>query len=159
MNPPGETMEDEPTNGDDRDAFFKIYPVGKVRKDKSESGIEIFDRYQDALLGLDGWSHVNVLYWFDKNDQPQKRRILQVHPRGDDKNPLTGVFACRAPVRPNLIALSVCRILSVTDNRVIVDRIDAFDETPVLDLKPYIPPDAPTQDIRVPDWAQRGKND
>ena len=76
------------------------------------------------------WSHINVFYWFDKNDVPQKRRILRVHPRGDQRNPLAGVFACRAPVRPNLIALSVCRIVSVKGNLVNVDQIDAFDATP-----------------------------
>jgi len=95
---------------------------------------------------------------FDRNDTPQRRRILRVHPRGDKQNPLTGVFACRAPVRPTLIALSVCKILSVEGNLVTLDRLDAFDATPVLDLKPFIPPDAPRQDVRVPDWARRRKS-
>lgn len=55
---------------------------------------------------------------------------------------------------PNLIGLSVCRILSVQDNLVMLDDLDAFDTTPVLDLKPFIPPDAPTRDLRVPAWAR-----
>ena len=70
------------------------------------------------------------------------------------QNPLTGVFACRAPVRPNLIALSVCKILSVRGNVVTLDDLDAFDGTPVLDLKPFIPPDSPREGVRVPDWAK-----
>ena len=82
--------------------------------------------------------------------------MLRVHPHGDAKNPLAGVFACRAPVRPNLIALSVCKILSVEGPLVELDGLDAFDGTPVLDLKPFLPPDAPTQGVRVPAWA-RGK--
>ena len=136
---------------------FKLFPIGKVEKQGQRVRVRIFDEYVSGLLGLEDWSHVNVFYWFDKNDTPQQRRVLQVHPRGDKQNPLTGVFACRAPVRPNLIALSVCRIISVQGNLVTLDGLDAFDATPVLDLKPFIPPDAPTQDVRVPDWAKRNR--
>ena len=137
---------------------FKIYPIGKIEKQGEIARIRIFEPYVDGLLGLEAWSHVNVFYWFDKNDTPQQRRILQVHPQGNDENPLTGVFACRAPVRPNLIALSVCKIVSVKDGVVTLDGIDAFDQTPVIDLKPFIPPDAPRQDVRVPAWTKaKGK--
>lgn len=145
--------------GGDPKTTFRLFPIGKVEKQGQTVGLRIFDEYVDGLLGLEGWSHVNVFYWFDQNDTPQQRRILRVHPRGDKQNPLTGVFACRAPVRPNLIALSVCKILSVRGNLVTLDALDAFDATPVLDLKPFIPPDAPTQDVRVPAWAKQSKPD
>ena len=135
---------------------FRMEPIGSVEKSQAGTCIRVDARYVDGLLGLDGWSHVNVFYWFDKNDLPQRRAVLQVHPRGNPDNPLTGVFACRAPVRPNLIALSACRILSVEGDRVVVDDIDAFDGTPVLDLKPLIPPDVGFRDLRVPDWAGPG---
>ena len=82
--------------------FFELYPVGRVKRKGKSVSLHIFKKYKDALKGLDGFSHVLVLYWFDRNDTPEKRNILQVHPRGNKKNPLTGVFACRAPVRPNL---------------------------------------------------------
>jgi tRNA-Thr(GGU) m(6)t(6)A37 methyltransferase TsaA len=134
--------------------FFRLFPIGEVEKKGQGVRLRIFDEYVDGLLGLESWSHVNVFYWFDQNDTPQQRRLLRVHPRGDKQNPLTGVFACRAPVRPNLIALSVCRIISVQGNRITLDGLDAFDGTPVLDLKPFIPPDAPMQDVRVPAWAK-----
>ena len=137
--------------------FFRLFPIGKVEKKGQGVRLRIFDEYVDGLLGLDGWSHVNVFYWFDQNDTPQQRRQLRVHPRGDKRNPLTGVFACRAPVRPNLIALSVCKILSVQGNLVTLDELDALDATPVLDLKPFIPPDALMQDVRVPAWAKERK--
>jgi tRNA-Thr(GGU) m(6)t(6)A37 methyltransferase TsaA len=136
---------------------FSLHPIGKVEKQGQSVRLRIFDEFVEGLLGLDGWSHVNVFYWFDKNDTPPQRRVLRVHPRGDKKNPLTGVFACRAPVRPNLIALSVCRLLTVQGNLVTVEGLDAFDATPVLDLKPFIPPDAPTQGVRVPAWAREGR--
>jgi tRNA-Thr(GGU) m(6)t(6)A37 methyltransferase TsaA len=111
-------------------------------------------KFERGLLGLEAWSHIQVIWWFDKNDTPQKRAILQVHPRGDPKNPLTGVFACRAPVRPNLIALTLCKIVSVKDNVVEVEKIDAFEGTPVLDIKPYAPGQDSAADVRVPDWAK-----
>ncbi len=65
-------------------------------------------------------------------------------------NPLSGVFATRAPVRPNLIGLTLCRIISVKDGIVEIDSIDAYDGTPILDLKPYIPPES-VPDAVVPE--------
>ena len=64
-----------------------------------------------------------------------KRSILQVYPRADKNNPLTGVFATHSPVRPNLIAISKCKIISVKENVIEVDDIDAFSDSPVIDLK------------------------
>jgi tRNA-Thr(GGU) m(6)t(6)A37 methyltransferase TsaA len=134
---------------------FKLYPVGEVKRHQEATKLHILERYHDALKGLDGFSHVFVLYWFDKNDTPEKRSILQVHPRGNKQNPLTGVFACRAPVRPNLIAMSLCRILSVTNEIITVDQLDALDGSPILDIKPYIPStDSASQSVRVPSWLK-----
>ena len=142
------TMKGEKTS-----SFFELYPVGRIKRKGKSVRLHIFEKYTDALKGLDGFSHVFVLYWFDRNDTREKRSVLQVHPRGNKKNPLTGVFACRAPVRPNLIALSLCKIISVKDGIVHIDNIDALNNSPVLDLKPYIPPiDHITKDVRVPDW-------
>ena len=115
---------------------YQISPIGWVRKTADKTLIEIDKQYQPALLGLDQLEAIWVLYWFDRNDTPEKRSILQVHPRANPENPLRGVFATRAPVRPNLIALSRCRIVSVTDNIIEIDAIDAFADTPVLDIKP-----------------------
>ena len=136
---------------------FQLVSIGQVEKKGPAVRLRIFEEYADGLLGLDERSHVNVFYWFDQNDTPQQRRVLRVHPRGDKQNPLTGVFACRAPMRPNLIALSVCKIVSVQGNLVTLDELDAFDGTPIVDLKPFIPPDAPSKDVRVPAWARAGR--
>ena len=129
-----------------------VHPIGSVRKAEGRTTIVLDRQYQPGLLGLDGFSHVYVLWWFDRNDRPEKRSILQVHPRGDRQNPLTGVFATRAPVRPNLIALSLCRIISVEDNVVEVESIDAFAGTPVLDMKPYIPGYDTAPEAVLPAW-------
>jgi tRNA (adenine37-N6)-methyltransferase len=149
-------VENSHPGEEDLTAVYQVVPIGKVEKDDSATRIRIFDKYADGLLGLDQWSHVNVFYWFDQNDTPEQRSILQVHPRGNAANPLTGVFACRAPMRPNLIALTVCRILSVEKNVITIDQIDAFDATPVIDLKPLIPADEASGKIKVPEWARKG---
>ena len=111
------------------------YPIGKVVKDGGRTLIVLDKKYQPGLLGLEKHSYVNVVYWFDKNDTPKGRAILQVHPRGDNNNPLTGVFATHSPFRPNLIAITKCDIVSVKENVIEVKDIDAFDGSPVLDLK------------------------
>jgi tRNA-Thr(GGU) m(6)t(6)A37 methyltransferase TsaA len=116
-----------------------VHPIGKVEKRDGKTTIILDRKYQAGLSGLDGFSHVLVFYWFDRNDTPQKRSILKVHPHGNKQNPLQGVFATRAPVRPNLIALSLCRIYAIKENVIEIDHIDAFPNSPVLDLKPYVP--------------------
>lgn len=115
---------------------YEMSPVGWVRKTDDRIFIEVEKKYQSALLGLEELDSIWVLYWFDRNDTPEQRAILQVHPRRNPENPLRGVFATRAPVRPNLIALSRCRVISVQDNIIEIDNIDAFPDTPVLDIKP-----------------------
>jgi tRNA-Thr(GGU) m(6)t(6)A37 methyltransferase TsaA len=115
---------------------FSMYPIGWVRKADGRTYIEIDERYRPALLGVDQLDSIWVLYWFDRNDTPERRAILQVHPRRNPDKPIRGVFATRAPVRPNLIALSRCRVLSLRDNIIEIDGIDAFADTPVLDIKP-----------------------
>ena len=134
---------------------YKIEPIGHVVKNAGKVKIEILSQYKDALLGLSEFSHVLVFYWFDQNDSPEKRAILRVHPRGNKENPLTGVFATRSPVRPNLIGLTVCKIKSIDDCIITVDDIDAFDGTPIIDLKPYRPSVDCVPDASVPDWAKR----
>jgi len=118
-----------------QEQMYTMHPIGKVVKKDNRNFIEVFEQYQNGLYRLDQFEEVTVIYWFDKNDTPEKRAILQVHPRGDKNNPIRGVFATHAPVRPNLIAISRCKILRIEGNIIEVDEIDAFDQTPVLDLK------------------------
>lgn len=118
-----------------QEKFFTVYPIGKVVKENGRSFIVLDKRYEAGLRGLEDHSYVHVVYWFDRNDTPEKRAILEVHPRADKTNPLTGVFATHSPFRPNLIAISRCDIISVKENVIEIKDIDAFDGSPVLDLK------------------------
>jgi tRNA-Thr(GGU) m(6)t(6)A37 methyltransferase TsaA len=115
--------------------YFKACPIGKVEKKDGRTFIVLDKKYQAGLKGLEKHSYVHVIYWFDRNDTPEKRAVLQVHPRGDKNNPLTGVFATHSPFRPNLIAISRCDIVSIKDNVIEIKDIDAFDGSPVLDMK------------------------
>ena len=114
---------------------YTVYPIGWVRKTEGRTTIVVDKKYQDGLMGLEKFPEVWVLYWFDRNDTPEKRSILQVHPGGNKDNPKRGVFATHSPVRPNLIAMTRCKILSVKENTIEIDTIDAFADAPVLDLK------------------------
>jgi tRNA-Thr(GGU) m(6)t(6)A37 methyltransferase TsaA len=118
-----------------KQAQFRLYPIGKIVKKDGKTMIVLDKKYQAGLLGLDKQSYVTVVYWFDKNDTPEKRATLQVHPRGNEQLPLTGVFATHSPFRPNLIAISKCNIVSIHENVIEIEDIDAFDGSPVLDLK------------------------
>ena len=133
---------------------YVVRPVGRIHKRDSGTTIEIAPGYRDALLGLEDFSHVWVIWWFDRNDNPDKRAVLRVHPRGNPNNPLTGVFATRSPARPNLIAMTLCRISSIEGNTIRVEHIAAFDDTPVLDLKPHIPESDGDQRALVPQWVR-----
>ena len=132
---------------------YYIFPVGIINKENENVRIEIDEAYREALLGLDDFSHITVLYWFHENDTPEKRNTLQVHPRKNQQNPLRGVFATHSPLRPNLIALSVCKILSIKDTTIFIEKIDALDGTPVIDIKCFIPSSDLGSDIRLPDWV------
>lgn len=134
---------------------YVVRPVGEVWKTDERNVLHVFPQFREAVFGLEKFSHVIVFYWFDKNDTPKKRATLKVHPRADKRHPLMGVFATRSPVRPNLIGFSVCKIKSVDANGITIDDIDAFDKTPILDLKPYIQENDCVPNALVPEWVGR----
>ncbi len=130
-----------------------LHPIGFVRKQGEAVSIDLLPEYADGMLGLEGFSHVDVLFWCHENDTPAERKTLRVHPRRDPANPLTGVFATRSPRRPNPIAVSRCRILSVDGRRIRVDALDARDGSPIIDIKCHIPDSLPPEDVRLPAWV------
>ncbi|MFH1980760.1 MAG: tRNA (N6-threonylcarbamoyladenosine(37)-N6)-methyltransferase TrmO [Pseudomonadota bacterium] len=132
---------------------FSLVPIGWVHRQQARTWIDVEPAFADGLLGLDGFSHIHVLYWFHENDTPSQRAVLQVHPRKDSKNPLTGVFATHSPLRPNLLALTLCRILEISGTRIAVADLDARDGSPVIDIKCYIPYSVAPEAITVPTWV------
>ena len=82
------TRAEEP---EQQGTVFAVRPIGHVKKTDGRTLIVLNERYQPGLLGLEGYSHIYMFWWFDRNDTPEKRSILRVHPRGNRENPLTGV--------------------------------------------------------------------
>ena len=107
----------------------------------------------EALAGLDAFSHLEVVYVFDRVDEAKVVTGAR-HPRGNPDWPKVGVFAQRAKARPNRIGVGVCRIVKVEGLRIEVEGLDAIDGTPVLDLKPVMTGFAPRGEVREPDWAK-----
>jgi tRNA (adenine37-N6)-methyltransferase len=130
-----------------------VDPVGRVERRDGKIFVTVPPEFTDALDGIQDFSHIWVIYWFHGNDTPEKRRTLKVHPRGDPANPLTGVFATRSPARPNLLGLQACRLVSRQGNRLEVAGLDAGDGSPVLDIKPYLPPLDAFPQATMPKWA------
>ena len=136
---------------------FTMDPIGSIRKVKGKTEVVINKKYQAGLLGIDGFSHIYVYWWFDRNDTPEKRATLQIHPSppGNMAHPLTGVFATRSPFRPNLIGMTLCKIVSVKDNVIEIEGIDAFADTVVLDIKPHVPRFDSAHNATIPWWLKR----
>ena len=91
--------------------------------------IEIYPEYQDACLGLEKGQKIVVIYWGDRAD----RTVLQNKKRGS--GPITGIFNSRSPHRPNPLAINQCTIIELTNNLIKVTGLDAFDHSPLLDIK------------------------
>jgi len=95
--------------------------------------VEVLPELADGLQDLDGFSHIILIYHFHRAG----RAHLLVTPFLDERP--HGVFATRAPVRPNPIGISVVRLLSVEGNILHIENVDVLDGTPLLDIKPYVP--------------------
>ena len=142
-----------------------VRPIGHVRSSRTiaadddwdavESRIELDSAVLDptATLGLDTFSHVEVVFLFHLVDEEQVCTGAR-HPRGRDDWPLTGILAQRAKDRPNRIGVTTCRVESVDGLTLGVRGLDAIDGTPVLDVKPVLSGFAPRGEVREPAWAQ-----
>jgi tRNA-Thr(GGU) m(6)t(6)A37 methyltransferase TsaA len=105
-----------------------------------------------TLDGIDGYSHVIVLFAFDR--VPESERKTWVQPRIDAQVPPQGVLATRSQLRPSPLGVSVVRLLRRRANIIRVLGLDAIDGTPVLDIKPYYPNHDAVPDASVPEWAR-----
>lgn len=139
-----------------------IRPIGVVRNGVRQprmdgwahvrSDILFREELTDALDGIEGYSHVVVVFAFDR--VPESELKLRVRPRGDERIPEQGVLATRSQVRPSPIGVSVVRLLRRRRNVIRVEGLDAIDGTPVLDLKPYFPNYDAVSDAGIPEWAR-----
>ena len=144
-------------------------PVGQVRggrvqpEDDSwgaeEAVIELDDRFApEALAGLNGFSHIEVIFHFDRVREADISTGAR-HPRERADWPRVGIFAQRGRARPNRIGVSICRLLSVEGLKLKVRGLDVIEGTPVLDIKPVMTAFLPRGEITEPDWAQEMMKD
>ena len=106
----------------------------------------------ECTLGLDQYSHVEVVFVLDKISQDEIEKGAR-HPRGRTDWPKMGIFAQRSKGRPNRIGITVCKLESVDGLHIRVRELDAVDGTPVLDVKPYLKGFAPRGEVLEPAWA------
>jgi tRNA-Thr(GGU) m(6)t(6)A37 methyltransferase TsaA len=111
--------------------------------------IVVREDLQKALIGIEEWSHLFVLFWMDQFTWTPDQ--LAVHPRHRNDLPEVGVFSARGRERPNPVGLAVVELLKRDRNVLTVKALDAYDGTPVLDIKPYDAYDAVTE-LRAPEW-------
>ncbi len=111
---------------------IKGMPIQPAGAEGVRGTIEIFPAFAQGLQDLDGFSHVILLYHFHKN----KRFKLIVTPFLDSRQ--HGVFSTRVPRRPNSIGLSIVKLLGIKENILDIENVDILDETPLIDIKPYV---------------------
>ena len=138
-----------------REATVKFIGIVKEAND-SEAKVEIFTEFQDGLKGIEEFSHLIILYWFHLRDNEKERRTLLVFPRRHAVNVEKGVFACRSPSRPNPIGLCVVELLEVEGGTLTIRGLDAFEGSPIIDIKPYLPRADSIPNARVPSWTLKG---
>jgi tRNA-Thr(GGU) m(6)t(6)A37 methyltransferase TsaA len=126
----------------------KLRPIGYIRSTLHDAAsapkqgaegapdawLELDPALARALLGMNAGDKLIVITWLHHAD----RDTLEVHPRGDPRNPLTGVFSTRSPHRPNPLGLHVVTVREISDTRLRIGPIEAIDGTPVVDIKPVI---------------------
>jgi tRNA-Thr(GGU) m(6)t(6)A37 methyltransferase TsaA len=143
---------------------FTIKAIGRVHCARTEPIDDNWDAFPatieldaarfgpEALQGLDGFSHVEILYVFDQVDDAEINTTAR-HPRGRTDWPKVGIFAQRGKGRPNRLGATICRVVSVEGTKLNVVGLDAIDGTPVIDIKPVMSGFQPRGAFREPDWA------
>ena len=147
----------------DEGASWSVNAIGRVTSsrdetidddwDAVEASITLCDPYgAEALLGLTEFSHIEVIYLFDRVDSATVNIGARV-PRNNPAWPSVGIFAQRAKNRPNRLGLATCTLLGVDGATVRVRGLDAVDGTPVLDIKPFMAEFAPRGPLSQPEWS------
>lgn len=144
---------------------FEMVPIGTVHNQRTEAIDDDWDHVtsvirldtellgSDAAEGLGAFSHIDVVYVFDRVDPAKVVRDSR-HPRNNPDWPKVGILAQRAKNRPNRIGVTTCELMAVLPGGVLEVRgLDAIDGTPVLDVKPYMREFGPRGDVLQPQWS------
>jgi tRNA-Thr(GGU) m(6)t(6)A37 methyltransferase TsaA len=126
---------------------------GADRGEATLSEITIDAGWSEALDGIEGFTHIWVVWWIDRLDEPPERK--HVHPEGRSDMPLVGLFATRSPHRPCPIGITAVRLVKRSGRRLLVEGLDAFEGTQVLDIKPYLRRGDLVLEAGAPEWLER----
>jgi len=143
---------------------FTLHPIGHVRGGRTAPVDDGWDAVSatialvpefgpEALAGIDGFSHVEVVFLFDRVAESAIVTGAR-HPRGRADWPKVGIFAQRGKDRPNRLGVTICRLLAVEGTTLRVAGLDAINGAPVLDVKPCMRGFLPRQEVTEPDWAR-----
>ncbi|MHA2394233.1 MAG: tRNA (N6-threonylcarbamoyladenosine(37)-N6)-methyltransferase TrmO [Promethearchaeota archaeon] len=134
--------------------FVETENIGdEIRNKDNISKIRLNSILKQALEGVEDFSHLFILYWLHEISKNNMKR-LKAYPRGRKDMPLLGIFATRTPYRPNPIGLTLVELLGINGCVLTVRGLDAFDGSPVLDIKPFDKWDV-AENSRMPDWWTR----
>ena len=137
--------------------MHKLYvsPIGKVNVNNEGMSIKLEAKYIPAMKALDGFSHIQVIWWFSDFDEESLRDTLEAPQPYKTAPAEMGIFATRSPIRPNPIALSAAEVIEIdyAKGNIKVAYIDANDGSPVLDIKPYTPSLDRVESPGVPEWC------
>jgi tRNA-Thr(GGU) m(6)t(6)A37 methyltransferase TsaA len=134
--------------------IVKTEAKGKeVRDKKIISKIIIREEYIEALEGIEEFSHLFVIFWLDQIKNKDKK-INKVQPRGRKDLEFIGIFATRTPFRPNPIGLTCVKLINKRNNVLRVQGLDAYNDTPILDIKPFDSWDT-IKEFKVPNWWKK----
>lgn len=134
---------------------FTLEAIGTVRIENQHYFIDLNPKYIPALEGVEGFSHMNILWWCHNFDEESYRTIVDMDKPYKAAPDKLGVFATRSPIRPNPIALTACQVINIDHHKgsIQLAYIDADNGTPVLDMKPYQPSVDRIKDVSVPHWC------
>jgi tRNA-Thr(GGU) m(6)t(6)A37 methyltransferase TsaA len=134
---------------------FEVSPIGKIEKSTYGLQLKIFEPYRPALNELEHFGHAIVLWWCHMCDDKDYRQTVECKKPYKNSPEKMGIFATRSPARPNPIAISVVAVLGVDHKNGIIHIpwIDAADDTPIVDLKPYHPSLDRVRDVSMPKWC------
>jgi tRNA-Thr(GGU) m(6)t(6)A37 methyltransferase TsaA len=141
---------------------MNIEPIGFVKNEvisphNSEWGEEISEivikeEFTKGLVGLEDFSHAIIIFFMHQASYIEERHLIR-HPQEREELPKIGIFAQRARHRPNPIGITAVQIISVEGNILKVKGLDAINETPILDIKPYFPDFDMREDAQTPEWV------
>ncbi|GAA0398428.1 SAM-dependent methyltransferase [Paenibacillus motobuensis] len=134
---------------------FMVKSIGKVNVRENGMFIKLEPKYIPALQALNGFSHLNVIWWFSDFDNEETRNVFETQQPYKKAPEIMGIFATRSPVRPNPLALTAVQIINIDYESGVIQiaYIDANDNSPVLDIKPYTPSLDRVETPGVPEWC------